>query len=74
MDRSSLVVVRRRAPQGGAFRSPGYPVTTVLFVLLVVTIVLLVTISRPIEALAGFALVLIGVPVHTMVSRRHSVR
>jgi APA family basic amino acid/polyamine antiporter len=61
---AALVVVRRRTAGPDAFRSPGYPASTLSFVVLVLAVVTLVAVSRPVQAALGFALVLIGVPVH----------
>jgi APA family basic amino acid/polyamine antiporter len=61
---AALPIVRRRAPDAGGFRSPGYPVSTALFILLVMSVVLLVAVNRPVQALAGFALVLLGLPAY----------
>jgi APA family basic amino acid/polyamine antiporter len=60
---AAVFVVRRRGSAAAAFLAPGYPVTPALFVLLVATVVAMVAINRPVQALAGFALVLLGVPV-----------
>lgn len=57
---AALIVVRGRAPHAGAFRAPGYPWTTALFVLLVAAVVSLVAINRPLQALAGFGIVALG--------------
>jgi APA family basic amino acid/polyamine antiporter len=65
---AALLVVRRRAPDA-PFRSPGYPITAVAFVLLVVAVVLLIAVNRPLQALAGFAIVLLGVPAYWMITR-----
>lgn len=61
---AALVVARGRSPDGAVFRAPGYPVTPVLFILLVVGVVVLIAVNRPVQAAAGFAVVLLGVPVH----------
>jgi APA family basic amino acid/polyamine antiporter len=62
---AALIVVRRRAPDaGGGFRAPGFPVTTWLFVLLVASVVALVAINRPVQAIAGFGLVALGWPAY----------
>jgi APA family basic amino acid/polyamine antiporter len=71
---AALVVVRRRAPEETAFRAPGYPVSAVLFVTLVLAVVALVAINRPLQALAGFGIVLLGVPAHRLFARRHTER
>jgi APA family basic amino acid/polyamine antiporter len=68
---AGLFVVRGgpRAP-AGEFRAPGYPLTPALFVLLVFAVVLLIALARPLPALAGFALMLIGLPVYRVLSKR----
>jgi APA family basic amino acid/polyamine antiporter len=63
---AALFVVRRREPHVMAFRSPGYPVGPALFVLLIAAVVGLVAMARPLQALAGFALVLLGLPAYRM--------
>ncbi len=64
---ASLIVVRRRAPDVAVFRAPGYPLTTWLFVLLVVGVVALVAINRPLQAVVGFGLVALGWPAYSLV-------
>jgi APA family basic amino acid/polyamine antiporter len=61
-----LFVVRRRAPREGSFKTPGYPVTPALFVLLIAGVVVLVAVNRPLQAIAGLAIVLVGVPAHAL--------
>jgi APA family basic amino acid/polyamine antiporter len=60
---AAAVFVVRRAPEAGPFRAPGYPVTPALFVVLVLAVVTLVAINRPLQAFAGMAVVLVGLPV-----------
>jgi APA family basic amino acid/polyamine antiporter len=69
---AALVLVRRRAPGGTSFHAPGYPLTTVLFVLLILSVVTLVGINQPLQALAGFVIVLLGLPVHRLFARHHT--
>jgi basic amino acid/polyamine antiporter, APA family len=59
---AALFVVRGRAPESTPFTSPGYPLAPVLFVLLIGAVVVLVLMARPVEALAGAAVVLLGLP------------
>jgi APA family basic amino acid/polyamine antiporter len=61
-----LIAVRRRMQATAAFETPGYPATPILFIALVAAIVALIAINRPVQAVAGFVLVLIGVPVYGM--------
>lgn len=63
---AALPVVRRRDAEAGGFRSPGYPMTPALFVLLLTAVVVLVAASRPVQALTGFAVVLLGIPAHAL--------
>jgi APA family basic amino acid/polyamine antiporter len=65
----SLMVVRRRGGGEAPFQSPGYPLTPVLFIALVVVVVLLVAVNRPVQALAGFGLVLLGLPAYALFGR-----
>jgi hypothetical protein len=44
--------------------APGYPVTPILFVLLVATIVLMIGINRPVQAAAGLVVLLFGLVAH----------
>jgi APA family basic amino acid/polyamine antiporter len=71
---AALVVVRRRAPalsdDAHTFSAPGHPYTTVLFVLLVVGVVVLVAINRPLQALIGLTLVLLGLPAYEILRKR----
>jgi APA family basic amino acid/polyamine antiporter len=64
MAAAALFVVRARRSEAGAFQVPGYPLMSAMFVLLVAGVVLIVGVNRPIQAIAGFALVLLGVPAY----------
>jgi APA family basic amino acid/polyamine antiporter len=70
---SALFVVRRRGTSAPSFLSPGYPVTTVFFVLFLLAVVVLIAVARPVAALSGFALVLAGLPVHAALARSGAV-
>jgi len=67
---AAALAVVRRGPERPPFSSPGYPLTAALFVLLIVGVVVLVAINRPLQAIAGFAIVLLGLPAYTMSARR----
>jgi APA family basic amino acid/polyamine antiporter len=71
---AGLFVVRRREPGAPEFAAPGYPATPALFVLLVFAVVAAIALARPLPALAGFALMLTGLPVHTWLSGRGALR
>lgn len=69
---AGLFVVRRRAtPTAGAlYRTPGYPVTPVLFLALVAVLLLLLAGHNPKQAALGLVIVGLGVPVYVWVFRR----
>ena len=71
---AALVVVRKRAPGGTSFHAPGYPLTTVSFVLLILSVVTLVGINQPLQATAGFVIVLLGLPVRHLFARHNRER
>lgn len=71
---AALVVVRKRAPGEPSFHAPGYPLTTVLFVLLILSVVTLVGINQPLQATAGFVIVLLGLPVRHLFARHNRER
>jgi APA family basic amino acid/polyamine antiporter len=59
------MVLRRRYPDlTRSFRTPGYPLTPVLFVLAAGGVVLSTFVSQPLNALGGIGLILLGVPVY----------
>jgi basic amino acid/polyamine antiporter, APA family len=68
---AALFVVRRRAPQS-AFRVPGYPVTSGLFVLLLVAVIALIAVNRPLQAGSGFLLLMLGFPAHSLFASRRA--
>lgn len=70
---AALFVVRRRAPGSTPFTSPGYPLGPVLFVLLIGAVVVLVLMARPVEALAGAAVVLLGLPARRVLLKTSGV-
>ena len=66
---AALFILRRRHPDAPVFRAPGYPATPLLFVLLLLAVVALIALAHPLPALAGCALVLIGLPLHRVLLR-----
>ena len=61
---AGLFAVRRRRPDAGGFRCPGYPATPAAFVLLVGAVIAMIAMARPAPALGGFALLLLGIPAY----------
>jgi APA family basic amino acid/polyamine antiporter len=60
----AIFVVRRRDGAVATFRAPGYPFTPALFVVLVLVVVAMIAVNRPTQALAGLALVFLGLPAY----------
>jgi len=59
----AIFVYRRRAPNAAAtFRTPGYPLTPILFVLSAAAIVVNTVVSQPGRAAVGLGMVAIGIP------------
>jgi len=68
---SSVFVLRRRpAPESSVVLTPGYPVTPMIFLGLVVILLALVAVHSPRETLLGTAVVLAGVPVYLLTRHR----
>ena len=68
---AGLFVLRRRGePDAGVFHAPGRAVLPASFVILVVTVVLVVGVARPRQALGGLALVLLGLPAYRLFAAR----
>ncbi len=68
----ALFVVRRRGGAPGIVQAPGYPATPAIFVLLVLAVVVMIAVNRPWQALAGVAIVLVGLPIQRLVAPRSS--
>ncbi len=66
----AIFVARRRGGAVPPFRAPGFPAAPALFILFLLAVVLLAAIARPIPALAGFGLVLLGLPAHRILEKR----
>lgn len=68
-----LFVLRRKQPGDVHFRTPGYPVTPIVFLLLISVLLVLLAGNNPVQAFAGVAVVALGLPVyHLMFQRRYS--
>jgi len=66
---AGLFRIRRRAPPA-AYRTWGYPVTPVLFLVLVAGLLVLLAVNNPVRAALGVGIVALGVPVYLLVFRR----
>lgn len=67
-----LVVLRRRSGYAPRYRVWGYPVIPLVFVLSSATIVINQIVSSPVESAVGLGLVLIGLPVYGLWTRRQA--
>ena len=67
----SIFVFRRREPNlPRPFRTPGYPVTPILFVIAALVIVGNTVIARPRESLIGLGITIVGIPAYLWWRRR----
>jgi APA family basic amino acid/polyamine antiporter len=61
----SVFVLRRRAPAAiRPYQTWGYPVTPVVFIVMCLAVFASIVIDRPVKALVGLALLMLGVPVY----------
>jgi basic amino acid/polyamine antiporter, APA family len=67
---AGLFVLRRRDPAGAVYRTPGYPVTPVIFLTLVAVLLVLLGGHNPLEAALGVGVVCLGLPVYHVVFGR----
>jgi len=66
----AVIVLRRRLPDAPRpFRVPGYPLTPLVFVLVMVGIVISAFITTPRESVATLALILLGLPLYRLFRR-----
>ena len=74
---STLFVFRRRDNRSGHFSdvvcAPGYPFTPLAFLVMVVLLLALTFFRAPLQVLLGCAVVLVGLPVYSLLQRRHIV-
>jgi APA family basic amino acid/polyamine antiporter len=71
---AALFVLRRKQPDRAGYLTPGYPVTPVIFLLLVCLLLLLLGSGNPKQSLLGVAVVVSGIPVYYFFFRRLGVR
>jgi basic amino acid/polyamine antiporter, APA family len=66
---AGLFVLRRRAPADSPYRTPGYPLTPVIFLLLVALLLVLIAGHDPAQAALGVGVVVLGLPVYFLMFR-----
>lgn len=67
---AALFLLRRRDAAEPAYRTPGYPMTPAIFLLLVVLLLVLLAGHNPLQAALGVAMVGLGAPVYYVARRR----
>lgn len=67
---AALFVLRRGEQETPAYRTPGYPVTPVIFLVLVAALLVLLAGHSPLQAALGAGIVALGAPVYWLVFRR----
>lgn len=71
---ASLFVLRGKPSSSVAYRTPGYPVTPIAFLLLVSLLLFLLASSNPTQSFLGVGVVLLGVPVYYLLFRDRSAK
>jgi len=66
---AALFVLRHRAPEGVVYGTPGYPVTPVVFLLLIALLLFLLGGNNPQQAIMGAGVVALGLPVYYLLFR-----
>lgn len=67
---AGLSVLRRREGSAVAFRTPGYPVTPAVFLVLVAALLVALAAHNPLQAALGAGIVALGAPVYLLIFRR----
>jgi APA family basic amino acid/polyamine antiporter len=69
----ALFVLRRKAPDAVAYRTPGYPLTPIIFLLLIAVLLFLLGGNNPKQAIMGVAVVALGLPVYCLLFRSRTL-
>lgn len=68
---AALFVLRRKTPDAIVYRTPGYPLTPIIFLLLIALLLFLLGGHNPREAILGVGVVALGLPVYYLLFRGH---
>lgn len=71
---AALFVLRRRDSQSIVYRTPGYPLTPIIFLLLIALLLFLLGGHNPLQACLGVGVVALGLPIYYLLFRRKRVR
>ena len=66
----ALFKLRRNQPNASSYLTPGYPVTPVIFLLMLVIMLFLLAVGSPKQAFLGVGVVLLGFPVYLFLFRK----
>jgi APA family basic amino acid/polyamine antiporter len=66
----ALFKLRRRRPEDAGYLTPGYPLTPIVFLVLIVLMLVLIGGNNPKQALLGVVVVSLGLPFYLLVFRR----
>ena len=66
---AALFVLRRSYAGSLTYRTPGYPVTPIIFLVLIALLLFLLGANNPLEALLGVGVVILGLPVYYLLLR-----
>ncbi|HEV8363611.1 MAG TPA: amino acid permease [Gemmatimonadaceae bacterium] len=69
---AALFILRRRDASSASFRTPGYPLTPAVFLILVVALLVLLAGNSPLQAALGTGIVALGAPLYYAVFRHHA--
>ena len=71
---AALFVLRRRSQHSTVYRTPGYPITPIIFLILLALLLFLLGMNRPEQAAQGVAVVALGLPVYYLLFRGRHLR
>jgi APA family basic amino acid/polyamine antiporter len=71
---AAVYIQRRRQTSAPPYLTPGYPITPAIFISIVVVLLVLIGMNNPWQALAGGAVVALGLPVYEVMERRRQRR
>ena len=71
---AALFVLPRNTPEVIVHRTPGYPLTPIIFLLLIALLLFLLGGHNPKQALLGVGVVALGLPVYYLLFRGKHVR
>lgn len=68
---AGLILIRRKQPAGNlAYKTAGYPLTPLVFLVLVTLLLVLLAMHNPFQAFLGVGVVVLGAPVYYLLFRR----